>query len=449
MNLPTTSSGSRAGRARIAALLPLAVALGATGCSGDRETPGPQRVSAAPASDLSVRCDRALRGSTPAKVRALPAAYRPDMRVGADDAHPLGQVVGAAWDPEARRLYVLDGASSRVAVFDSEGRWVADFGGAGGGPGEFEQVGTGHGSRAVFNQLALLSGGRLAVADYRLLHLFSTDGRFVDRVDTQASRDGPHAVRHLAPVSDSAFLFAESGAMRLETSERAVRTELRLLRVQPRGEALDTVVFGTMRNVLDRLPEFELAPPRDPYTSWYRRTWDASPQGLLAVVSLYEHGLCFFDPAGNIRGSHRVEAPVVEVDGDEKERVMADLRKLGKGPPLGGGSWNDFYKSWPEALPRYTDVALAPDSVAWVSRPTGGERSAVDLYHVRRGYLGTMDPLGATLPITFGDGCAFVVTEQVGEGGGPENDFYGLRRWCPAPRARQARRGTNQREEDG
>jgi len=394
--------------------------------------------------DLSLWCEQALQRAEGARVRPLPWTYASAGVVG-DEAHPLGLIVGAAWHPAKQRLYVLDAVNQKVMTYGAGGEYLGSFGRRGKGPGDFDELGGAHGSRAGYNQLALLGDDHLVVNDFGLLHVFDGEGRFVNRISTGGALAGPHAIRHLGAISDSTVLFAETGAMRLQSSDREVRTGLQLVEASLRGEAVDTAEWGRMRNTLHRFPSFERMPPRDPYGSYFRRTWDAIPSGVLAIPSQAAHGVCFFDRERRLLGSHRVDAPLIRVDQAERSRIQEDLRgKFGPTVPMTGGSWDDHYKVWPETVPTYVDVALAPDSIAWVERPLPDRSRMVDLYHVERGYLGSIEPLGERLPIAFAPGCAFVVDMKIPEELRSESYFYGLRRWCRAaePAAAMANGGS-------
>jgi hypothetical protein len=423
----TTGSGFPAAAHRMAAmaLWPLCALL--AGCSG--ESASAERGSLAQG-DLSAVCEDTLERTSAALVQPVSWTYAADLAIG-DETHPLGRVVGAAWNPAQQRLYVLDALNRRVSSYGARGEYLGSFGRGGAGPGEFDELGNGHGSRPVYNQLALLGGNHVVVNDFRVMHVFDGGGRFVGRIGTGGARAGPHAIRHLASFSDSTVLFSETGAMRLETNDRDVRTGLRLMEAFLRQQAVDTARWGRMRNTLYRFPRFEKMPPRDPYGGAFRRTWDAIASGVLAMTSQSKHGVCFFDREGRLTRAYRVNAPLIRVDQAERSRILGDLRRnLGPTTPMVGGNWDDFYEVWPEIVPPYVDVALSTDSMAWVERPLPGGARMVDLYHVERGYLGSREPLGERLPITFSRGCAFVVDEQIPAQVRGTNYFYGLRRWC-------------------
>ena len=404
-----------------------------TDCSSEqREETHTREIPPTAERDLSRTCDAALADVRAASMQTLPWEYSSSHLIGDEKSHPIGRVIGAAWDEAQHRLYVLDGLNGQVAVFDSTGAYLSSFGQPGKGPGEFEDLGAGHGSRPVYNQIAHLPTGYFVVNDLSLLHLFDASGEFIDRVTTRGAMEGPYGVRHIASVTDSTLLFAENGAMRLESSALDLRTSIRIRQAIVRNGHLDTLPFARISNNLDRLPipPFDGLPPRDPYFSEYRRTWDAIPSGLLAIVSLYHHGVCFFDVQGELQRSYRIDAPIIEVDRAERARVLQQTReRVRELPPMMGDKWEDIYDVWPETAPFYVDIAMASDSVAWVERRLPGNQRMIDLFDFHRGYMGSIPPLGEYLPITFSPNCAFIVDEEV-TGGTDGKYFYGLKRWC-------------------
>jgi hypothetical protein len=404
-------------------LVLVAVAGACTRAGGEGE-----RIVPPPPESLSERCESALHATTAATIRPLAFPLIARWRIGDERQHPLGRVVGARSLDEGH-IAVLDGLNSRVTIYDTLGSVVASFGRQGNGPGEFEELGFGHGSRAVYNQLAVTPAGWIAVNELNLLHIFRSDGTFVERMTTGGAHAGPHGVRHLAPVSDSSFLFARTGAMEVG-SDSTSRAALSLYEVVVRGTTLDTVYVGRLDNTLVRFRPPDPFPARDPYAGMYRRTWDALPDGILVAASLRQHGICFFDAERAVTGAYRVAAPVLPVDGAEKRRVIAALRsRHGDAPPLRGGGWDDFYSEWPSTLPYYTDLVMASDSVVWVERPVTATEWKADLYHVRRGYLGSTQVPSARLPVAFHGRCALFEVEYDRS---DEGDlFYGLKTWCP------------------
>jgi hypothetical protein len=404
-----------------------AVLCGLAGCSDGKQ-------AGVAVGDFAARCEREITTAEPQKVRAAAWRIVPETLVGDDEASPLGKVLGAAWHPRLARLYVLDAHRGGVTAFDEHGRPALSFGRTGAGPGEFEELGGRGGARSVYNQLAVLADGRIAVMELGVLHIFDPDGRFVQRLRVTESDAGPHAVLHVAAFGDSSVLYSITGAMDIQIADRDHRTALRLVRASPQGRSVDTSAVGLVRNNLNRLPPFDAFPPADPYAEYYRRVWDALPSGMFAVPSQRAPGVCFFDAQGRLVSAHRVNAVSIEVDRAERQRVINGMReRFGARAPLGGKSWEEQIKAWPRTVPPYGDVVLAPDSVAWLLRPLQGGRTTVDLVHATRGYLGSIAPPEGRLPLTFAGTCAYVIEERIAQASGGTPGSYGLRRWCRTP----------------
>lgn len=113
------------------------------------------------------------------------------IRPGAKHAVPLdldgtlGQPTGVAFDTATNRLFVADTAAHRIAVFDRDGRHVAQIGARGSGNGEFNFP----------TYLWLTSAGRLYVTDSLNFRIesFDTQGRFVAKFGRQGNGTGEAA----------------------------------------------------------------------------------------------------------------------------------------------------------------------------------------------------------------------------------------------------------------
>lgn len=109
----------------------------------------------------------------PAEDRLLDMDFEEVYRVGAgtgDEWETFGNVYGVAFDLSGN-LYVVDTQSARIVVVNPEGSFVRQLGGAGEGPGEFDQ----HNTTAI--QIAVLGDGRTVAFDQRF-SVFGPDGEF-------------------------------------------------------------------------------------------------------------------------------------------------------------------------------------------------------------------------------------------------------------------------------
>ncbi len=107
---------------------------------------------------------------------------------GAKQARPvalqaeLRQPTGLAFDPAARRLYVVDTAAHQVVVFGPDGRPTASIGRRGSGDGEFNFP------TFIWRE----AGGRLYITDslnFRI-QMFDADGRFLGRFGRHGDATG-------------------------------------------------------------------------------------------------------------------------------------------------------------------------------------------------------------------------------------------------------------------
>lgn len=419
----------RSGPVRAGSLLALIPPLVAA-CTGSGQETREGDTTVHRREDLQAACEAALASAVPIPVRRTRRELRLVQRIGGDASNALGRIAGAAWHEGSHSVFVLDGLNGRVVVFDSSGRYVREFGRLGSGPGEFDEVAGGHGGRTVYNQLAFLDPEHLVVNGFRHVHLFSTNGTFLERLETDGARSGPLGIRHVTPWTPRSVLVSETGAMDLASENAEVRTELRLIELRLENERLTKVPFDRLRNPFVRFWPFDGPLPRDPYGSSYARTWDATNTGLLVALSYDRHGACFMDRQRRVRSALAVDAPVIPVNRVEREKILDELRaSLGPNPPMAGGSWEDFYSSWPDALPFYVDVVLGADSIAWLERPAPSGTRVIDLLHPTRGYLGSVKQFADHLPLVTDNDCGLVVDLDVSESG-ESLGFYGLSRWC-------------------
>lgn len=428
----------------VRAPLPLLIlAYCVTGCgleSPDGETRASRTVHV-DRDDLSLRCETALDDREAAAIRNMESRLPEEgggeatVLFGAQGP-PLGSVDGAAWSERDSSLYVLDGLTKRVQVYGLDGRPRDTFGGQGGGPGEFEEVGEG----AYFNRLAVQPSGHIAVRGHDRVHLFRGPDDFLRRVEPKTMPALLPAF-NVAAFEDSAFLYAVTRAFDISGDyETRTRLDLRVIRPGTPGSRQ----HAHMYNELIRLPRFNSASyPDSPWTTKYDRLWDAQRPGLIAIASLERHGVCFFNTSLDLVGAQRVQAPVVEVDAERKDRVIeAREEEYGPEAPMIGEPWDEFYDYWPPDLPRYTDIVLRSDSVAWMRRPIPETRwyatpirdrsppYAVDVIHARLGYQGTFE--SRRFPVAFMGDCPLVVETRVpGNAAQMDTAFHGLAAYCP------------------
>ena len=132
------------------------------------------------------------------------------------------------------RIAIADEVGNEVLVFDSAGRHVATWGGAGDGPGEFRRLGW----------LASKPPDSLGVGDFRLLRVTVLDanGRFVRNVETASTivrSAGTVPARPIGLLSDGSVVTAayESAA----PVEGSQRPGVEVAVIPPSGDGADVV----------------------------------------------------------------------------------------------------------------------------------------------------------------------------------------------------------------
>lgn len=407
------------------------ILLSAFGC--DRRLAGDR----ASGSDLAGRCAAAL-SAAPAQ---RPSPYTgtdfvPDLFLGDESVVALGAVSGVRWHAASGRHYVLDGIAHRVVVFDSTGGMAFSFGRRGAGPGEFAALNTttAHSGNAV----AFLDSARVAVHDREgVIHVFTLAGEFLHRFPVGDHVLDRHGWRHLDPWTGGSVMLDVTWRWRTATGEPgmlardpAVRGQLPLHRLEPAEVPRVGEELARLQNPMALVRDGAI---QGPFDMQYGRMWGSNESGLVATLSLSNYGVCFFDSALSAVTPYPLGVEVGAI-GAKERADYSRWRDARFGPPPMGGirTWEEFFPFFPDAFPRHTDVVLAPDGTAWLERFVDMERRAWDLFHVERGYLGTIEPFSDRLPVAFTDRCAMVVEEVAPDRVNDASELFGIRLWCPA-----------------
>ena len=195
------------------------------GARADHELASPlftRPVSLAPDADYEVPA------RLPARVSAIGEAERV-LRIGGEGAEAgFGNVADVAPALSGDTVYVLDGMNASVSAFGADGRFLFDFGGKGGGPGEF---------RSPVQLLVLPWSGEVGVWDVETQRLtVHTPAGAVARVVAPGTADTRGRVQRVRPFDGGYVAEVHSdplqvgttgqrGALvRLDTAARAPRT---------------------------------------------------------------------------------------------------------------------------------------------------------------------------------------------------------------------------------
>jgi hypothetical protein len=275
-----------------------------------------------------------------------------------DEAYQLSQVGGAVRLSDGR-IVVANGGSQEVRYFDSTGRHLATVGRKGGGPGEFEQLGS----------VMALRGDTVAAYDWSLrrVSLFDAAGRFVWSFSLEFSAGSPMPLGRFA---DGSWLCNRLFSFRPGASgTQVVRDTMALL-------VFDSA--GAFRDSLGRFPG----------PDWYIRTqghsamasslpFGATTEAAVAQDRFYvghsdHYEITRFTEAGAPDEIIRVAWTPVPVTGEDVERHKAE--RLANADAGVRQSLERLYQDipFPSTFPAFTDFMVDPLGDLWVlaaSRP--------------------------------------------------------------------------------
>jgi hypothetical protein len=303
---------------------------------------------------------------------------------------------GTADTDREGRIYVLDINASRVAVFGANGELIRLMGGAGGGPGEFQDPnGIAVSPEGVASVFTFGKGGFVR---------FDADGTILPEL---SFREFPtwSKQRHFAVSGDG---YAVSANAPSPAADRRTH-QLRLVaegRVQTLAE-LEPVASGSVRvercgGGINRAPIF--APDL---------VWDARGDRIAVNVEP-EYMVTIVEQGRPVRSIRRAIAATPAT------RDLA-LAEVGKGLTMNFGhgpcqiSPRELVDGlgFAEIVPVILNVRLAPDGALWVERRADGGAgpSRIDTFDPTGAYLGTL-PEGTPFPLLVLPGGRVAVVEK-------------------------------------
>ena len=318
-----------------------------------------------------------------------------DLRIGVRDG-PEELQFSRIWDvqvvKERGEAFVLDISTRSVRVFDLEGRFIREWGGAGQGPGEFNSSPT----------RIIVARDTAMVVDSRLVHLFGVEGSHLGSFAPQTGAFYP-----LLPsrpyVSPSGW-----GVEVLDLDENRISSTYRLygldpaagLSAQPRadlfrsGDEGFTIASGMISGMI-ALPLFH----HQASVAYDRRGWIHLVPG-----SAYE--IHILDPDGQLRRIHRLRSLRQRVEQwmvDEfVEMQQARCERSGINGPC---PFTDEYapevleRGYPEYRPVIGRLWASAEGDLLVRRADlephpfiSGDAQTYDLLTAEGEYLGRLDP---------------------------------------------------------
>ena len=339
------------------------------------------------------------RGDDEADGAAPPWTIREITTIGAvagDEAYEFSRI-GTVDVDRAGNIYVLDVGLRRVRKFSESGRFLAEMGADGGGPGEFSP---GPNAALSVGGMALVGDSMLVVHDPWdwTLALFDRAGESLDDVRLLVPPPAPFYTRRSLRLADLGngwivIHFARwygSGAAR-----SASDGEHTLVRVALDGTRSDTLLTFRHDDVIFRsLDERRGELFGKPFPA--RWSWDVGPSGQIAVGQGGRYEITVHDREGRIAGRLRrvVDAPPVS---------RADVSRFRSRFPFGGGMRDltpeerrvasqvldelEFPATWPF----FDDLKYDRAGRLWVRRhPVRDDDEAEwDIFDNGLGYLGS------------------------------------------------------------
>jgi hypothetical protein len=281
----------------------------------------------------------------------------PDVRIGSlegEEHEMFGQIQMLATDPRDGSVYIYDRQVPALRKYDAEGRYLATFGGKGGGPGEYENADSG---------LGVLSDGRVVLRDpgNARFTVYAADGRYLE---SWPARGGMFTASPIIVSGDGFYnpVFQFTGEW----------TGSRLVRHDAAGLAGDTLVppemGGHVTPSITARTENATQTWNVPFAAAVTRAFHSDGYHVGAITDRYQVDL--FRPDGTVLRLGREVEPVPVSSGEraaEEERVTTAMRRLDpswrwSGPPI------------PQSKPIIAGITPGSDGRIWVQLHQPGER---------------------------------------------------------------------------
>ncbi|MBR9990278.1 MAG: 6-bladed beta-propeller [Gemmatimonadetes bacterium] len=351
----------------------------------------------------------------------------------------VGTVEGRDWEmfsgirslafDAADNLYVLDGQSTRVVVFDSRGRFVRQFATRGGGPGELQAP----------IAMAIAADGNVVVNDIgnRAFIVFRPDGEYVRNIPFNDELGFPVAMvtdprggiiarapQRMSPDQDAAGT-GVSPIFRVSLDDASTQTLYRVPVATPR------VSGSTGSDGARRTAFISMDPIFGP-----RPAFAALPEAI-ALHYETEYAIRILDGTGrHIRTLTRDYTPkrVTKKDQEEfqkqRERaeaqgggpmiVMSRTTPAGSSTSVGRGSGTMAFSAdnmpFAEYMAVVTSIRSDPQGRIWVQRRATDGKAAgpIDLVTANGRYIGTLQPQAMPGAISASGLAAWVLTDDLG-----------------------------------
>ncbi len=429
---------ARAGRAaRALGLgLGLCLSLAANGCSSEPPHPGPDSALQV---DIDVLAEGTVIRNTDGSMWQGPARLVPEATIGSTDG-PSELMFGRIADFEvtAEHIYVLEAQPPLVRKYDHDGNWIADLGGRGQGPGQFEWP-----------------AGLAVDATQEQVYVQHREPWRLARVSTNGGRPGTLEVE--LPAAEADMVLTPAGLARAVVLERAEGRFERSIalewlpldtldptRVPLEGAGLSAIWTATC----DGGGAIAIPIPFAPEVQWL-----LFRHGGYALGRSDEYRFVIHSADGSTRTVHRYWTPVLASAAEREWRT----RLARSGASCGGGAspWNGpdapaskraFDSLFSDGAGRIWvvregngqplgDCATAGEPLSeWRQRPCWEAPVLVDIFDEEGRFLGPLNlPDGLRLhprPAAKGDRILAVTLDA---GGNPNLTWYRLQRPTASP----------------
>ncbi len=254
-------------------------------------------------------------------------------------------------------VYVLDAAQSRVFILDLNLQYRRSFGKKGNGPGELAPE-RDQGRRGINWRWIDVSSDTLAVFDGHRVHLFTTDGAFVETL-TEVGRTLSAESPRIA-FDGGQLLYASGGYDALLSSFQPGRYDWHMIRRSRRAEERITSLHLVPLPVSQQGVPFwgpEQAVP----------LWDNSVE-CVTISDGAGEWLIRSSVNGGTTDTLQVQLPQISVGQSSRKEIEALLGKAG-----GGGGYRD-----PTLTRKISGLVVDPDGVVWLL-PVQENRHAGDV----------------------------------------------------------------------
>ena len=331
----------------------LGCALALAGCGGSEDTPDSERWVGDVVTEGNVTRVANLSGSVWGEGAALVERASIGVAEGAEP-YMLGGVRGIAAHNE--RIYVVDSQVPVVRVYDWQGEHVADIGGAGQGPGEFEGP----------NAIAISPEGRVHVRDPRNgrivifdeagepLGIYPTRSGFFSSDPLVLTRDGVLYTRD--------FQEPEEGTDDFLSGMRAVSDDGFY------GDLMMPSDFDFEPRILEARSEAGMMAADVKFAP--RVVWAMSPSGAMIAGLSSSYRFQIDNPDGSsVRVERRVDPVAVEADESDwwRRAQTAEFRDM-------VSDWTWTGDDIPSTKPAFSAFVPAMSGAIWVRRPGPGRR---------------------------------------------------------------------------